>query len=62
MFKASFVFAFVLTVVTYAIFLRLQSVQPLDAKSTFIVFVFWFGVAALFGWFLSHRKKKKKHE
>jgi hypothetical protein len=60
MFKASFVVAFVLTVITYAIFLWLQPVQPLDAKSTLVVFAFWFGVAALFGWFLNRRKTKRK--
>jgi hypothetical protein len=60
MFKASFVVAFVLTVITYAIFLWLQPVQPLDAKSTLVVFAFWFGVAVLFGWFLDRRKTKRK--
>jgi hypothetical protein len=60
MFKASFIFAFVLTVITYAIFLWLQPVQPLDAKSTLVVFAFWFGVAALFGWLGDRRKKKNE--
>lgn len=62
MFKTAFVAAFILTIITWAVFLWLQPVQPLDAKSTLIVFVFWFGVAALVGWLVDRMKTKKKDE
>ncbi len=62
MFKTAFVAAFILTIITWAVFLWLQPVQPLDAKSTLVVSVFWFGVAAFVGWLVDRMKTKKKHE
>jgi hypothetical protein len=62
MFKTSFVAAFILTVITYAVFLWLQPVQPLDAKSALVVFAFWFGLTALLKWLLGRLGGRKRHE
>ena len=57
--KISIVLAFGLTVISYAIFLKLQPEQPLDAKSTLIVFIFWLGLAVAVGRFLAYRRRKR---
>ena len=50
MFKRALATAFVLTVVTYAVFIYLwPSVKP-DAATMTVVFAIWFGSSALVGW------------
>jgi F0F1-type ATP synthase assembly protein I len=58
MFKINFLVAFVLTVVSYVIFGRIQYQAPLSAMETTVIYAFWFGVSAIALWiFRRHREK-----
>jgi len=62
MFKTSFVAAFALTLLTYAIFAWLQPAAPLSVTETTVVFAFWFGIAALVRWLIGYRQRRKIRE
>lgn len=62
MLKISFVSAFILTLITYAIFGWLQSARPLSVTETTVVFAFWFGIAALVRWLVDRRQRKNNRE
>jgi hypothetical protein len=59
MFKTSFVSAFALTLISYAIFVWLQPSVPLSITETTVVFAFWFGIAALVRWLVDRRQRRK---
>jgi len=51
MFKAAFVAAFILTVVTYAVCIYLWPSVPPDGATLTVVFAIWFGLSLLARWF-----------
>lgn len=58
MFKGAFVSAFVLSVVTYAVFAWLQPAVPPSPAEMTVVFACWFGLAVLLGWMLKRLRRK----
>jgi uncharacterized membrane protein HdeD (DUF308 family) len=57
MLKTVFVSAFILTLVTYAVFYWLQPQAPLGAAEMTVIFAGWFGIAALVRWLTSRLKE-----
>jgi len=50
MYKAAFVAAFILTVVTYAVCIYLWPSVPPHAPTVTVIFAIWFGLSLLVAW------------